>query len=99
MPGRRRTGIELVADAGRRAELADWLAHKVRPLFDRRVLPVSEDVMLKWRLRPARARRSARRSAYQPVARRSSSGASEPSAGWAALPTWTFTCSTWSSIR
>ena len=45
-----RFGIELVADVGRRAELTDWLTHKVRPMFDQRVLPVSEDVMLKWRL-------------------------------------------------
>lgn len=45
-----RFGIELVADAGRRADLADWLTHKVRPMFEQRVLPVSEDVMLKWRL-------------------------------------------------
>jgi predicted nucleic acid-binding protein len=45
-----RFGIELVADAGRRAELSDWLVHKVRPMFEQRVLPVSEDVMFKWRL-------------------------------------------------
>jgi predicted nucleic acid-binding protein len=45
-----RFGIELVADVNRRAELTDWLTHKVRPMFDQRVLPVSEDVMLKWRL-------------------------------------------------
>jgi toxin FitB len=45
-----RFGIELVADAGRRAELNVWLAHKVRPLFAQRVLPVSEDIMFKWRL-------------------------------------------------
>jgi toxin FitB len=45
-----RFGIELVADAARRAELNDWLAHKVRPMFEQRVLPVSEDVMFKWRL-------------------------------------------------
>ena len=45
-----RFGIELVADAGRRAELNDWLTHKIRPLFARRVLPVSEDTMFKWRL-------------------------------------------------
>jgi toxin FitB len=45
-----RFGIELVADAGRRAELNDWLTHKVRPMFDQRVLPVTEDVMFKWRL-------------------------------------------------
>lgn len=45
-----RFGIELVADAGRRAALSDWLTHKVRPMFDQRVLPVTEDIMLKWRL-------------------------------------------------
>jgi len=45
-----RFGIELVADVGRRAELHDWLTHTVRPMFDQRVLPVSEDVMFKWRL-------------------------------------------------
>jgi toxin FitB len=43
-------GIELVSDAGRRGELNDWLAHKVRPMFEQRVLAVSEDVMFKWRL-------------------------------------------------
>lgn len=45
-----RFGIELVADANRRAELNDWLDLTVRPLFEQRVLPISEDVMLKWRL-------------------------------------------------
>lgn len=45
-----RFGIELVADSSRRADLADWLVHQVRPMFEDRVLPVSEDVMVKWRL-------------------------------------------------
>ena len=45
-----RFGIELVADASRRAVLNDWLTHKVRPMFDQRVLPVTEDIMFKWRL-------------------------------------------------
>lgn len=45
-----RFGIELVGGANRRAELYDWLTNKVRPMFDQRVLPVSEDVMFKWRL-------------------------------------------------
>lgn len=45
-----RFGIELVSDAGRRAELTDWLTHKVRPMFDQRVLSITEDIMLKWRL-------------------------------------------------
>lgn len=43
-------GIELVSDASHRAELATWLTHKVRPIFEHRVLPISEDVMLTWRL-------------------------------------------------
>ena len=45
-----RFGIELVPDASRRAELNDWLMHKVRPMFEQRVLAVTEDVMFKWRL-------------------------------------------------
>ena len=45
-----RYGIEMVDDAIRRAELNDWLTTKVRPMFEQRVLDVSEDVMLKWRL-------------------------------------------------
>ena len=42
--------IALMADASRRAELNDWLAPKVRPMFEQRVLPVTEDIMFKWRL-------------------------------------------------
>lgn len=45
-----RFGIERVDDATRRAELANWLEHKLRPAFEQRILPVSEDVILKWRL-------------------------------------------------
>jgi toxin FitB len=45
-----RFGIEVVTDATKRAELNDWLAHKVRPMFKQRVLPVTEDIMFKWRL-------------------------------------------------
>jgi predicted nucleic acid-binding protein len=45
-----RFGIELMSDANRRAELNEWLAHKVRPMFEERVLAISEDIMFKWRL-------------------------------------------------
>lgn len=45
-----RFGIELLPDARLRAELNGWLAYKVRPTFEQRVLPVSEDIMFKWRL-------------------------------------------------
>ncbi len=45
-----RFGIETAPETNRRAELHAWLTHSVRPLFDSRVLPVSEDVMVIWRL-------------------------------------------------
>jgi len=45
-----RFGIEMVADPIRRADLQNWLLHKLRPMFGQRVLSVSEDVMFKWRL-------------------------------------------------
>ncbi len=45
-----RFGIELLPDVARRSELNDWLAHKVRPMFEQRVLSITEDIMLKWRL-------------------------------------------------
>ena len=45
-----RFGIDTLSDAVRRAELGDWLMHRVRPMFGQRVLEVSEDVMFKWRL-------------------------------------------------
>ena len=45
-----RFGIELLDDATRRAELTDWLTHKVRPMFGQRILSVSEDVLFKWRV-------------------------------------------------
>ncbi len=45
-----RFGIELVSGPNRRAELNDWLAHRVRPMFHQRVLQITEDIMLKWRL-------------------------------------------------
>jgi toxin FitB len=45
-----RFGIGLVAEPNRRTELNDWLTHKVRPMFDGRILQVTEDIMLIWRL-------------------------------------------------
>ena len=53
-----RFGIELIGDAHRRADLNDWLTHKIRPMFEQRVLPISEDVMLKWRLLVEEGRKS-----------------------------------------
>jgi predicted nucleic acid-binding protein len=45
-----RFGIELVTDPNRRAELNSWLAHTVRAMFLQRVLEVTEDILLGWRL-------------------------------------------------
>ncbi len=45
-----RFGIERLSDLGRRADLNQWLDHTVRPMFENRILPVSEDVMFTWRL-------------------------------------------------
>jgi predicted nucleic acid-binding protein len=45
-----RFGVEQVGNAARRAELNDWLTHKLRPMFGGRVLAITEDVIFKWRL-------------------------------------------------
>jgi hypothetical protein len=45
-----RFGIERVGEPARRPELNDWLTHKIRPMFGDRVLPITEDIMLRWRL-------------------------------------------------
>jgi predicted nucleic acid-binding protein len=52
-----RFGIELVEDANRRMDLNDWLTNKLRPMFEQRVLDVTEDIMLKWRLLVEEGRR------------------------------------------
>ena len=45
-----RFGIDRLADPARQSSLSDWLANDVRPVFDQRVLPITEDVMLRWRI-------------------------------------------------
>lgn len=45
-----RFGIELLSDAAKRSELNDWLSRRVRPMFENRVLEITEDIMFKWRL-------------------------------------------------
>ncbi len=45
-----RFGIEQTPDAAKRADLARWLDQTLRPLFENRVLGVTEDVLLRWRL-------------------------------------------------
>lgn len=51
-------GIELIPNPARRSELMDWLTHKVRPMFERRALEVTEDIMFKWRLMVEEGRKS-----------------------------------------
>lgn len=53
-----RFGIELLNEVSRRMELNDWLEHKLRPMFGGRVLEISEDIMLKWRLLVEEGRKS-----------------------------------------
>ena len=53
-----RFGIEQIADPGRRAALQDWLTHTVRPMFEQRVLPITADVMFRWRLMLEAGRRA-----------------------------------------
>jgi toxin FitB len=45
-----RYGIEILRDASRRAALNDWLHQTLRPMFEHRIIPVTEDIMVKWRL-------------------------------------------------
>jgi len=45
-----RYGIELLDDAERRAALTHWLDHRLRPMFEGRVLPLCEETLLQWRL-------------------------------------------------
>ena len=45
-----RFGIEQIDDAARRADIANWLDRTLRPLFAGRVLSVTEDALLRWRL-------------------------------------------------
>src|SRR5271170_7349899 len=44
-----RFGIDLVGDPVRRNVLHDWLTQNIRPMFDGRVLQITEDILLKWR--------------------------------------------------
>ena len=53
-----RYGIELLAEANRRAELTAWLNNKLRPMFEQRILAVSEDIIFRWRLLVEEGRRA-----------------------------------------
>src|ERR1039458_9678707 len=49
-PAETRFGIQRVAEEKCRAEQNECLTHKVRPMFEHRVLQITEDIMLRWRL-------------------------------------------------
>ena len=42
-------GIEQLSDPSRRADLRSWLENTLRPLFAGRVLPITEDVIVRWK--------------------------------------------------
>ncbi|MBV1694063.1 MAG: PIN domain-containing protein [Hyphomicrobiales bacterium] len=45
-----RFGIEQIAEPARRADLVQWLDRTLRPLFAGRIVAVTEEVLLRWRL-------------------------------------------------
>ena len=46
-----RFGIELKSEgSSRRDELNNWLTREVRPMFEERVLQVTEDILFRWRM-------------------------------------------------
>jgi predicted nucleic acid-binding protein len=45
-----RFGIEMAPDPSDRMLLGQWLERVVRPMFADRILDVTEDIMLRWRL-------------------------------------------------
>lgn len=53
-----RFGIQCLADPALRESFTEWLTHQVRPMFGQRVLPISEDVLFRWRLAVEEGRRA-----------------------------------------
>jgi toxin FitB len=46
-----RFGIELLSEGTQRhSELNDWITREIRPMFYERILAVTEDIMLRWRI-------------------------------------------------
>jgi predicted nucleic acid-binding protein len=45
-----RFGIETAPELHRRAELQQWLANTIRPMFAGRVISITEEIMLRWRV-------------------------------------------------
>ena len=45
-----RFGIEQQEDVARRAALSEWRRGSLRPSFAGRILPITEDILVRWRL-------------------------------------------------
>jgi predicted nucleic acid-binding protein len=45
-----RFGIEKVADLSRRAQLTAWLDGTIRPMYVGRIIPLTENTLLRWRV-------------------------------------------------
>jgi toxin FitB len=57
-----RFGIELLRQgSAKRADLTQWLTQTVRPMCNNRVLPVTEDIMFRWRVLMERVAKPATR--------------------------------------
>lgn len=52
-----RFGIDRLDAGERRDALNRWLTHTVRPMFHQRVLPVTEDILFRWRVLMEEGRR------------------------------------------
>ena len=53
-----RFGIEIEVDMARRIEVTEWLAKQVRPMLENRVLEITEDILLIWRLLVEKGRKT-----------------------------------------
>jgi predicted nucleic acid-binding protein len=60
-----RYGIARTADPLKRASIESWLDRTLRPMFRGRILPVTEEIILRWRLL-VEAGRQQRRTYAQP---------------------------------
>jgi predicted nucleic acid-binding protein len=56
-------GIEQLDDAPRRTDLHRWLERNLRPLFAGRVLTITEEVIVRWKIMAVEGRKRGRRSA------------------------------------
>ncbi len=45
-----RFGIERLSEPLKRSAISSWLDHVLRPMFHGRILSITEDVILRWRL-------------------------------------------------